>query len=111
MANVKNIVDSDFKAQVLQSSLPVLVDFWAPWCGPCVAMGPVLDQVSTEMASRVSICKMNVDENPETPAEFGVRSIPFMVLFKNGLAVDTIVGAVPKNKLVDMINKHLPPVS
>jgi thioredoxin 1 len=108
MANVKNIVDSDFKTQVLQSPIPVLVDFWAPWCGPCVAMGPVLDQVAGEMANRLTICKMNVDENPETPADFGVRSIPYMVLFKNGTAVDTIVGAVPKNKLVDMINKHLP---
>lgn len=105
--NTIAINDADFDAKVLKSGVPVLVDFWAPWCGPCVAIGPVLDALAAEYKGKLTIAKMNVDENANIPATFGVRSIPFMALFKDGKLVDSIVGAVPKTKLVDMISKAL----
>lgn len=105
--NTLSVTDSNFEDQVLKSEHPVLVDFWAPWCGPCVAIGPVLDTLADEYQGRVTIAKMNVDENSNVPANFGVRSIPFMVLFKNGEVVDSLVGAHPKNKLKDLIEKAL----
>lgn len=105
--NTIAINDADFDAKVLKSGMPVLVDFWAPWCGPCVAIGPVLEALAAEYKGKITIAKMNVDENANIPASFGVRSIPFMALFKNGKLVDSIVGAVPKTKLVDMIAKAL----
>lgn len=105
--NTIAINDADFDAKVLKSDTPVLVDFWAPWCGPCVAIGPVLESIAAEYKGKVTIAKMNVDENANIPASFGVRSIPFMALFKGGKLVDSIVGAVPKTKLLDMITKVL----
>ncbi len=105
--NTIAINDADFDAKVIKSSVPVLVDFWAPWCGPCVAIGPVLETLAAEYKGKITIAKMNVDENANVPATFGVRSIPYMALFKNGKLVDSIVGAVPKTKLVDMISKAL----
>ena len=105
--NTIAINDADFDGKVLKSSVPVLVDFWAPWCGPCVAIGPVLEAIAVEYKGKLTIAKMNVDENANIPATFGVRSIPFMALFKGGKLVDSIVGAVPKTKLVDMITKAL----
>lgn len=105
--NTIAITDANFDASVVKSSLPVLVDFWAPWCGPCVAIGPVLESLAQEYKGKLTIAKMNVDENANIPASFGVRSIPYMALFKNGKLVDSIVGAVPKTKLVDMIKKVL----
>lgn len=105
--NTVAISDSTFDTSVIKSSTPVLVDFWAPWCGPCVAIGPVLESLAQEYKGRLTIAKMNVDENAQIPASFGVRSIPYMALFKNGKLVDSIVGAVPKTKLVDMIEKAL----
>lgn len=101
------ISDDDFEAKVLKSEIPVLVDFWAPWCGPCLAIGPTLDELASEYDGRVVVAKMNVDENANIPAEFGVRSIPYMVMFKSGKVVDTIVGAQPKAKLKDLIDKTL----
>lgn len=105
--NTVNITDDSFESSVIKSSQPVLVDFWAPWCGPCVAISPVLDAIADEFKGQVTVAKMNVDENAHVPAQFGVRSIPFIALFKDGQMVDSIVGAVPKGKLVDMIKKVL----
>ena len=102
-----DINDESFENSVIKSTQPVLVDFWAPWCGPCVAIAPVLDAIAEEYKGKVTIAKMNVDENANVPATFGVRSIPFMALFKNGQMVDSVVGAVPKGKLIDMIKKVL----
>src|SRR3989338_6658751 len=106
-ANTVAVTDGNFEDQVLKAAHPVLVDFWAPWCGPCVAIGPVLDTLAEEYKGRITIAKMNVDENANVPANFGVRSIPYMVLFKEGRVVDTLVGAHPKNKLKDLIEKAL----
>jgi len=105
--NTLAIDDSNFDSSVIKSDTPVLVDFWAPWCGPCVAIGPMLETLAAEYKGRVKIAKMNVDENANVPATFGVRSIPYLAMFKGGKLVDTVVGAVPKNKLVDMIEKAL----
>lgn len=105
--NTIAITDASFDAAVVKSAVPVLVDFWAPWCGPCVAIGPVLESLAQEYKGKLTIAKMNVDENANIPASFGVRSIPYMALFKDGKLVDSIVGAVPKTKLVDMIKKVL----
>ncbi len=101
----EQITDSDFNKIISDSDTPVLVDFWAPWCGPCRAMGPVLDELSTEYAGKVRICKMNVDENQVTPRQYNVRAIPTMVLIKNGQTVDTITGAVSKDALKQVLAK------
>jgi thioredoxin 1 len=103
--NTINVSDANFEASVVKSSLPVLVDFWAPWCGPCVAIGPVLETLAEEYKGRLTIAKMNVDENANIPAQFGVRSIPYLVLLKDGKVVDSLMGAVPKARLVDLIGK------
>lgn len=100
----EQVTDATFGTDVLKSDMPVLVDFWAPWCGPCRAMGPVLDELSTEYKGRVKICKMNIDENSVTPAQYGVRSIPTMVLIKNGQIVEQIIGAVPKDSLKKVLD-------
>ena len=105
--NTVNVTDSNFESTVIKSTVPVLVDFWAPWCGPCVAIGPTLEQMAEEFKGRITVAKMNVDENANTPSQFGVRSIPYIVLVKDGKVVDSVVGAVPKAKLMDMINKAL----
>lgn len=105
--NTVAINDANFEATVLKSTVPVLVDFWAPWCGPCVAIGPVLESLAQEYKGKVTVAKMNVDENANVPASFGVRSIPYLALFKDGKLVDSVVGAVPKTKLVDLIKKAL----
>jgi len=105
--NTVAVTDATFESSVVKSSLPVLVDFWAPWCGPCVAIAPTLESLAQEYKGKVTIAKMNVDENANIPASFGVRSIPYLALFKDGKLVDSIVGAVPKTKLVDLIKKAL----
>jgi len=105
--NTVSVSDDNFDDEVIKSTVPVLVDFWAPWCGPCVAIGPVLDDLAGEYSGKVKIAKMNVDENANTPAQYGVRSIPYMVMFKGGEVIDSVVGAVPKNKLKDMFDKSL----
>lgn len=105
--HVLHISDDTFEAEVLQSELPVLLDFWAPWCGPCKMITPVLDQLAQEWEGRVKIVKMNVDENREIPAQFGVRSIPTLVVFKNGQVVANRAGALPKPQLEAFINASI----
>ncbi|MGA1191147.1 MAG: thioredoxin [Bdellovibrionota bacterium] len=105
--NVKAIADSNFDQEVLQSSIPTLVDFWAPWCGPCKSIAPILEELASEFDGKVKIVKMNVDENPSTPSQYSVRGIPNLVLFKSGEVIDQIVGAVPKEQLSDALNKAL----
>ena len=104
---VVQLTDDSFESEVKQSSVPVLIDFWASWCAPCKAIGPVVDQLADEFEGQVKICKLNVDENPATPGQFGVRGIPTLILFKDGEVVDQVVGAVPKNQLEGLIKKAL----
>lgn len=101
------VTDATFEQEVLQSDVPVLLDFWAPWCGPCKMIAPVLDELAPEFAGKVKIVKMNVDDNQTTPAQFGVRSIPTLLLIKNGQVVATQVGALPKTQLANFINQHI----
>lgn len=105
--NVKKITDDNFQAEVLDSSTPVLVDFWAPWCGPCLAIGPTIEQLANDYDGKAVVGKMNVDENANMPATYGVRSIPFMAVFKGGQMVDSVVGSVPKQKLQEILDKAL----
>ena len=107
MSEVLHINDADFDSIVVNSDIPVLLDFWAPWCGPCKMIAPVLDELAPEFAGKVKIVKMNVDDNQTTPAQFGVRSIPTLLLIKNGQVVATQVGALPKTQLANFINQHI----
>ena len=102
---IVQLTDDTFESEVKQSSTPVLVDFWASWCAPCKAISPVIDQLADDFEGQVKICKLNVDENPATPGQFGVRGIPTLILFKDGQVVDQVVGAVPKNQLEGMLKK------
>ena len=109
MANplIKTITDASFEADVLQSSVPVLVDYWAEWGGPCRSIAPVLDELATQYEGKVQIAKMNVDENREVPAKFGIRGIPTLMIFKDGQLAQTQVGAVGKAQLVALIDKNI----
>jgi thioredoxin 1 len=100
-----SVTDSTFEPEVIKDSQPVLVDFWAPWCGPCRAIAPVLEELAKEFEGKVKIVKMNVDENPSTPSKYGIRAIPTLILFKNGDVVGQVTGAVSKSNLKDMINQ------
>ncbi|MFZ9677778.1 MAG: thioredoxin TrxA [Quisquiliibacterium sp.] len=104
---IKHISDSSFDQDVLKSDTPVLVDFWAEWCGPCKMIAPILDEVSRDYDGRLQVAKVNVDENQALPAKFGVRGIPTLILFKNGAQVATKVGAVSKSQLTLFIDSHL----
>lgn len=104
--NTTPITDQSFEKDVLQAGVPVLVDFWAEWCGPCRALGPKLEEIAAELKDKVKIVKLNVDENPGMPAKFGVRGIPTMIIFKNGQEVDQIVGNHPKENILALLQKH-----
>lgn len=103
----ENVSDSNFEDEVLKSDQPVLVDFWAEWCGPCKMLSPILDQVSKDYEGKVKIVKMNVDENPKTPSAHGIRGIPTMMLFKGGKLVDTKVGVLQKDVLSSWIDSNI----
>ena len=102
MGAAKSLTDQNFTSET--SSGYVLVDFWAEWCGPCRQLGPLVEELATEMAGKIKVCKMNVDENPETPSQFGVRGIPTMIILQDGKLIATKVGSIPKKALVDWVN-------
>ena len=102
-----NVTDDSFDNDVLKASGAVLVDFWAPWCGPCKQIAPLLKEVAAEMGDKITIAKIDIDDNPNTPGKYGVRGIPTLTIFKDGNVQGTKVGAVNKGKLVDFINEHL----
>lgn len=107
MSGLVEVSDATFEKEVLQSALPVLIDFWAPWCGPCRAIAPLVEELSKAYDGKLKVVKMNVDDNPNTPGKYGVRGIPNLILFRGGQVADQIVGAVPKAHLVKAIDTVL----
>ncbi len=107
MSGTHVTTDANFESDVLKSELPVLVDFWAEWCGPCKAIGPKLDELAKEYADKIKIVKINIDDNPGTPVKYGVRGIPTLILFKGGKQVDQIVGNVPKDNIASVIGRYV----
>ncbi|MDA0266526.1 MAG: thioredoxin [Cyanobacteria bacterium] len=101
------VTDSTFKTDVLESDVPVLVDFWAPWCGPCRMVAPVVEEISEQYDGKVKVVKVNTDENPNVASQYGIRSIPTLMIFKGGQRVDMVVGAVPKTTLANTLEKYL----
>lgn len=104
MSNLLEVSDATFETEVLKSTVPVLIDFWAPWCGPCRAIAPVVEELAKSYGERLKVVKMNVDDNPNTPGRYGVRGIPNLILFQGGEVKDQIVGAVPRAALVKAID-------
>lgn len=103
----QSVSDAEFEAEVLKSSTPVLVDFWAEWCGPCRGLAPKLEEIAGEFQGKVRVVKINIDENPGTPSKFGIRSIPTLILFKNGQSVEQLMGNLPKANIVEMLTRHI----
>ena len=107
MSSAAAVTDASFDQDVLKSDLPVLIDFWAPWCGPCRMVAPIVDEIATEFEGKIKVFKLNPDENPNVASQYGIRSIPTLMIFKGGQKVDTVVGAVPKTTLSSTISKYL----
>lgn len=107
MSEINNVSDSSFEQDVLQSDTPVLVDYWAEWCGPCKMVAPVLEEIAQEYSGRLKICKLNIDENEATPPKYGIRGIPTLMLFKNGAVEATKVGALSKSQLAAFIDSNI----
>ena len=107
MSTATPVTDISFKADVLESDIPVLVDFWAPWCGPCRMVAPVVEEIAEQYEGKVRVVKLNTDENPNTASQYGIRSIPTLMIFKGGQRVDMVVGAVPKTTLASTLEKYL----
>jgi thioredoxin 1 len=105
--NLTVVSDANFAEEILKADKPALVDFWAPWCGPCKALGPVVEALADEYRDRVKVGKINIDDNPKTAANYGVRSIPTLILFKEGKVLDTLIGLVPKDRLETFLKKAL----
>ena len=101
------VTDASFPEQVLESSVPVLVDFWAPWCGPCRMVAPVVDEIAEQYEGQIKVVKLNTDDNPQVASQYGIRSIPTLMIFKDGQRVDMVVGAVPKTTLASTLEKYL----
>ncbi|MGV2831026.1 thioredoxin [Myxosarcina sp. GI1(2024)] len=107
MSSAAPVTDSSFTEQVLESEVPVLVDFWAPWCGPCRMVAPVVEEIAEQYEGQVKVVKLNTDENPQVASQYGIRSIPTLMIFKDGQRVDMVVGAVPKTTLANTLEKYL----
>jgi len=107
MVKITQVGDDNFEAEVIRSDLPVLIDFWAPWCGPCRSIAPVIEELAQDYEGKLKVTKLNVDDNPLTPSRYGVRGIPNLILFKGGSVREQVVGAVPKQRLVDAIERVL----
>jgi thioredoxin 1 len=105
--NVIHVTDANFEQEVMKASTAVLIDFWAPWCGPCRAIAPIVDELAGEYAGRLKVVKVNVDDNPQTPSRFGVRGIPNLVIVKGGEVKEQIIGAVPKTQLVKAVDSAI----
>ena len=105
--NIIHVSDDSFEQEVLQSEMPVLIDYWAEWCGPCKMIAPVLDEVASEYADKIRVAKLNIDENPATPPKYGIRGIPTLMLFKNGEVEATKVGAVSKTQLTALLDENI----
>jgi thioredoxin 1 len=107
MSNVGDVTDATFEAEVLKADKPVLVDFWAPWCGPCRAIAPVVEEIANEFTGKLKVLKLNTDENPKTAQSYRISGIPSLMVFKNGQPVEQVVGAVPKSTLTTAVQKHV----
>ncbi|MFO7639454.1 MAG: thioredoxin [bacterium] len=107
MAELKHVSDANFEQEVKQAELPVLVDFWAPWCGPCKMIAPVLEKLAEKFDGRLKVCKLNTDESPTTPGQLGIQGIPTLIIFKQGKEVERLVGFMPEPQLVEKIEPHL----
>ncbi|MDJ0689114.1 MAG: thioredoxin [Xenococcaceae cyanobacterium MO_188.B32] len=107
MSATATVTDTSFKEEVLDSDVPVLVDFWAPWCGPCRMVAPVVEEIAEQYDGQIKVVKLNTDENPQVASQYGIRSIPTLMIFKGGQRVDMVVGAVPKTTLANTLEKYL----
>ncbi len=105
MSNITQVGDDDFESEVIRSNLPVLVDFWAPWCGPCKSIAPLIEDLARDYEGKLKVAKLNVDDNPITPSRYGVRGIPNLIIIQAGVVKEQIVGAVPKGRLIEAIER------